>query len=237
MQVKHLRQAQQAGIGVLDFGDFFCAMQGRYDKRSNKSMLRSEHQVDDYLDSLISTATDFFDPYSKNIIMIAHGNHETGIMKNHETDLIKRLCKSFSNPVFPMGYSGWVQFAFKSKGKTEIKKLWFIHGYGGGGPVTKGTIQTNRRAAYLNADIVVTGHIHESWTLDIPRLECTNDGRVIHKEQVHVQIPTYKDEYSDGHGGWHIETGKPPKPVGATWLVFSKEDADAPIVVDTRKAR
>ena len=237
LQEKHLQQAQEKGVGVLDFGDFFCAMQGRYDKRSNKSKLRKEHQTDDYLDSLISTAVDFFDPYSKNLIMISHGNHETAILKNHETDLTKRLCRGLSNPVFNMGYSGWVIFAFKHKGHTELKKLWYIHGYGGGGPVTKGVIQTNRRASYVSADLIVTGHIHESWALDVPRIECSNDGRVIHKEQLHVQVPTYKDEYADGHEGWHIETGKPPKPVGATWLVFSKEDADAPIVLDVRKAR
>jgi len=35
---------------------------------------------------------------------------------------------------------------------------------------------------------------------------------------VQVKLPTYKDEYGKGEGGWHIETGKPPKPLGAYWL-------------------
>jgi hypothetical protein len=32
---------------------------------------------------------------------------------------------------------------------------------------------------------------------------------------------TYKEEYGAGEGGWHIETGKPPKPLGAWWLRFT----------------
>ena len=39
-----------------------------------------------------------------------------------------------------------------------------------------------------------------------------------HHVQTHVCIPTYKEEFKDGHGGRHVERGAPPKPIGATWL-------------------
>jgi hypothetical protein len=33
-----------------------------------------------------------------------------------------------------------------------------------------------------------------------------------------VRTPGYKEEYQDGYGGFHVERGAPPKPVGAAWL-------------------
>ena len=61
-------------------------MQGKYDPRSSKDDLRPEHQGSNYLDSLVNTAADFFEPYAKNLIMIARGNHEAAILKRQETD-------------------------------------------------------------------------------------------------------------------------------------------------------
>lgn len=33
-----------------------------------------------------------------------------------------------------------------------------------------------------------------------------------------IRTSTYKNDYRDGSSGWHVETGKPPKPIGAVWL-------------------
>ncbi len=35
-----------------------------------------------------------------------------------------------------------------------------------------------------------------------------------------VRTPAYKEEYNDGKGGWHVERGAPPKPLGGRWLVL-----------------
>ena len=43
-------------------------------------------------------------------------------------------------------------------------------------------------------------------------------GVLYQRTQYHVRLPTYKNEYKDGYGGWHIETGKPPKPIGGMWM-------------------
>jgi hypothetical protein len=32
---------------------------------------------------------------------------------------------------------------------------------------------------------------------------------------------TYKEEYGVGAGGWHVERGAPPKPLGGRILTFS----------------
>lgn len=231
---KHLNQAQEKNAKVFVFGDLFCAMQGKYDKRSSKSDILPEHQNGNYLDSLVDTAFDFCEPYAENIALITPGNHETAIQKRHETDLTKRLMEKIENKnpsAFYSTYSGWVIFKFEhsSGGKVRTKKLFYHHGYGGGGPVTKGVIQTNRKAIYLpDADIVVTGHVHERWNLDLMRERIKSNGNPYIDYQRHIQLPTYKEEYL-AHKGWHVERGAPPKPTGGCWLKMFIEDGELKI--------
>jgi hypothetical protein len=68
------------------------------------------------------------------------------------------------------------------------------------------------------------------------RKELMDSGRIALKQQAHLRIPTYKDEYRDGFSGWHIETGKSPKPLGAYWLKIELSK-NYDIVFDFIKAR
>ena len=241
LQKKHLNLAKRRGAGIIDVGDLFCAMQGKADPRGDKSSVRPMHQRGDYFDSLVQTAADFFEPFAHNFILIGRGNHEQKILERRETDLIARLAKELNtrtgSHIQSGGYTGWVIFKFEGADYDLFKKMWYFHGHGGGGPVTKGVIQTNRRAVYLpDADFVISGHIHEDWNVSLSRARCLNDGTTFLDEQEHVQIPTYKDEYDDGYDGWHVETGKPPKPIGAVWLRFRRK-GKGPIEYDFHKAR
>ena len=226
LQIEHLKEAMARKAVVIDAGDLFCAMQGKYDPRSSKSDVRPEHQVNGYLDALVETAADFFAPYASNIALVAAGNHEANIKKRHETDLTERFCatvKSLSGEtIYNGGYSGFVRFKIRQGGRTQGRNvtLHYSHGYGGGGPVTKGIIQTARKATYLpDADIVISGHVHESWQIELMRVR-VGRSKIFHDTQTHICVPTYKEEYGTGFGGWHVERGAPPKPIGAVWLRF-----------------
>lgn len=227
MEKRHLEQAREMGAGVMDFGDLFCAMQGKYDKRSSKSDLRPEHQNGRYLDSLVDTAAEFYRPYADLFAVIGTGNHETSIKQRHETCLTSRLVdrlKTFGSPVVQGGYSGWIVFSFTRDGVSHKSiKLWYDHGYGGGGPVTKDIIQASRRAVYLpDADIVVSGHTHDRWIFPIERERITQQMKRSRDTQTHVKIPSYKDSWRP-EGNWEKERGMPPKPVGAIWLEFTQD--------------
>lgn len=214
---RHLDIAKERGAGVLVFGDFFCAMQGKYDKRADKSALRPEHQGGNYLDLLVDTAADYFAPYVDIVVMMGDGNHETAIRNHLETDLLARLCEKIGAQ--HMGYSGFVRFMFEAAagGNRSSRRLYWHHGYGGGGPVTKGVIGTNRRASYVDADLFASGHIHESTIVENTVLRLSDSGVEQLITQLHIQLPTYKQEF-DLRGGFHIERGRPPKPLGA-WLL------------------
>jgi hypothetical protein len=229
--IQHLDEARERDAPVLDNGDFFCAMQGRWDKRANKNDLRPEHQKGDYLDALVTTADEYLGPYADLLTVRGQGNHETGILKHHETNLTDRLVQLLKrkNPAVALGgYSGFIVFRIRyNDSRTRPFKLFYHHGYGGGGPVTRGTIQTNRMAVFLaDADLVWTGHTHDTWTMPIARVRLNQDCTAIeHTRQEHIRTAGYKEEYGDGWGGWHIERGGPPKPVGAVWLRFRYDNA------------
>lgn len=235
LQKKHLDQARERNAKVLDFGDLFCVMQGKYDRRASKSNVRPEHQTDNYLDAVVNTAVDWFSPYADMFALVSEGNHESAIRRNHETDLIERFVSALNyknGTHLTRGlYTGWVRFRFKRlssgvRGTSRILNLNYTHGYGGGGPVTKGVIQANRKAVYLpDADFCVSGHIHEHWLMTQPRERLSKLGKLYIDEQVHVCLPTYKEEYLMGQD-FHRERGRPPKPLGAYWIRFFMERDD-----------
>lgn len=231
---KHLDQAVERNALIIDNGDLFCSMQGKYDKRSSKDAMRPEHQNGNYLDRLVETAADFYSPYADNWLLFGQGNHETKILQNHETNLTERLVerinvaqekKKKTHRVFMGGYGGWVRFQFERARHRSTRTLYHYHGTGGGGPVTRGTIQTNRLAVYNpDADVIFTGHTHDEWCLTIARQRLTTNGIPYHDEQLHIRAPGYKDSWGDGYAGWEVERGLAPRPIGSAWLRLVNEE-------------
>lgn len=226
LERKHLDQAKERNAGIIDAGDLFCAMQGKFDKRADKSALRPEHQSGDYLDRLVKTAADFYEPYAHNFLLIGRGNHETAIHKRAETDLTERLVERLNDrtksKIQAGGYGGWVKFCFTSnKTKRDSRNLYYYHGTGGGGPVTRGVIQTNRLAVFTpDADFTLTGHTHDEWYVPIQRHRISERGDLYQDEQLHIRTPGYKDAWTDSYAGWEVEKMLGPKPIGAAWLRF-----------------
>jgi len=227
LQLEHLNEAKKRGALIIDCGDLFCAMQGKYDKRSSKASVRPEHQVDNYLDAIVSGAAKFFKPYRDNFLCIGVGNHESSVKINQETDLVERLLSLMNagskNEVYNGHYTGWVKFCFlRGRHNCGVRtksscNLHYYHGFGGGSGVDK----DKNRAAYLpDADIVVSGHNHQSWVYEHSRVRFTDRCLINHDIQTHIKLPTYKEEYGQGEGGWHVETGKSSRPQGAWWLRF-----------------
>ena len=221
---EHLDLALERNAPVISAGDFFCAMQGKYDKRSSKKDIRPEHMTGDYLDALVRTAAVWLEPYKHLLTVRGVGNHESAIQKNHETDLTERLCerlRAAGGIARRGGYSGFLRFQLSTCGRTSAQKLWYFHGSGGGGPVTRGVIQTNRQAVYVaDADFVFTGHTHDSFLMPIERIRLAQNDKIEQFRQTHIKGAGYKEEFRDGYGGWHVERGGPPKPTGAWWMRF-----------------
>lgn len=227
MQKRHLELAKDGGWPVVDIGDLFCGMQGKFDPRSTrKALLACLNEQEEYLDALVDYAERLLLPYADCFAMLGLGNHETSQLRRHETHLLQRLVKRFQGAgshVVMGGYAGWLRLLFEAGTGSARKSvnIRYTHGSGGNAPVTKGTIQTNRRAVvYPDANIVLSGHTHEQWTVPLARLRINDCCREYRDEQLHVQIPSYKDEMTCQPHGWAVEKGFSPKPTGAMWLKF-----------------
>jgi hypothetical protein len=224
---KHMQEAVEEGAPIIKGGDTFCAMQGRYDPRRARNGVRPEHDHPDYIDRIVSGYAEFAKFAAPNIAFMGRGNHELGVLKNIETDLIERTAERLrmeGSNLQTGGIGGWIICVIRITKTAKLSlPIFYHHGYGGGGPVTKGVIQSNRRATYIpDAQVVIGGHVHEEWSLTMCRDRInTATGRTYLDEQVHICSPTYKQEYDPVNSSWHSLNGRPPKPMGGTWLELS----------------
>lgn len=224
LQLRHLDQAKERNAKVIDIGDFFCAMQGKYDPRGTKSDVRPEHNRDDYLDALVESALAMFLPYSSLFLLIGKGNHELALLKRLETDLTKRLVSGLNATGANIelgGYRGWIRLLFRCGTFVQTINIYYTHGANSNAPVTKGILQTGRRSVFLpDADIILSGHIHESWCFPLYRARLSQKDREYMDKQLHIQLPTYKDEFFGKQSNFHHINSRPPKPIGGWWLKF-----------------
>jgi len=222
LEKQHLDKALELNAGIIDAGDLHCAMQGKYDKRSSKSAIREEHMEGNYLDRLVETAADFYEPYAKNWIVMGAGNHEESIRQHHETDLNQRLIgvlndRTKSNIQF--GYTqGYVKFiVYKPNGRTiETKKLFYLHGHGGGGIMSFDTLQCRRLLSKHRADAYIFGHTHQPWCIPFTQDDITPRGTWIERPVTVCKLPSYKSP--PRMRGWEANKGFSTMPVGCAWL-------------------
>lgn len=227
LEIDHLDYALEKSATILRFGDTFDAMQGSKDRRGRKSDLLPELQPSgsddyEYFDKLVNYHAERLGPYAPNIAIEAEGNHETAIKAHNETNLTRRLVDELNafwdGNVVCGPYEGWILFRLKwHKTKRQTIKLFYTHGSGGSAPVTRGAIQTNRRQDYIHgADIIVSGHIHNTWWIPRPRQRVTNQGRVHVDNCHHISLGGYKRR-----GSWEVEKGFSPEQPGAMMLWFT----------------
>ncbi|MEI7584624.1 metallophosphoesterase [Runella sp.] len=237
---KHLDEALAGGHDVIINGDMFCLMQGAFDPRKSKSDILPEHNHANYFDAIVNTAVEWFTPYAHLIKVIGYGNHETSILKRQETDIIERFVTLLNykcgSAVAVGGYGGWVIWQFRPYQKsnnTKQFKLKYFHGSGGGGPVTRGTIQHNRMQVFVEgADAIWMGHVHEDYEMTYTSEYLSHVNTVKQRNILMIRTPTYKEEYGDGSKGWHVERGATPKPLGGRWLILSPQNKDGTITVN-----
>ncbi len=215
----HHEEALERNAGIIDFGDFFDVMGGKYDPRSGKADIRPEYCKGSYFDAVVNDAASYLQRYKDNIIMIAEGNHEISIQNRQEINLTDRLIEKINPNIIKGKYTGWLRFQFEHEagGSRVGKTMYYTHGSGGNAPVTRGVLQTARRQDFIDADILVSGHIHTEFALSRPRIKLNDQGNQVIYEQEHIQLGTYKDSTN---GQWENMKGFAPPSLGGRWLRF-----------------
>lgn len=235
---EHHDLAKQRNAPIVKVGDIFCAMQGKWDPRSDQNQLRPELRGNHYLDLLVDFHEKFYGPYAENIALACYGNHETSISKRHQTDLLQRLVdrlRQLGSQCLTGGYAGFIRIQFVM-GKSQIapsasRDLYYHHGFGGGGEVTRGMIDNNRVRSMAVADIVVQGHIHRK-NFDQNEIHMLDhSGNAVQRDQYFLRCGSYKDE--SGPSGYHVENGRGPRPKGGWWLKFEVHRFSDQVTVKT----
>ena len=236
---KLLKTAREHVAPVVFLGDIFDAMQGPRDPRGEKGSTKKEHEGRDYFDRLVDTAADTFEPFAHSIVYMGTGNHETSVMKHYGTNLIERLAKELRSRtgamIVPAGYRGWIRFMFQYyQNRRASRAMYWCHGTGGGGVMTFGTLAVRRRSGVVpDADIVVSGHTHEDFSLRIGRYRLSHEGTEYRDDQLHISVPSLKDSQTGKPFSWEGDKELPPKPTGAYWLTFtiSEQQDENPLIV------
>ena len=229
---KDLDHCLKNDIKILGIGDWGCLMQGRGDRRGNKSDIRPEHNNSRYLDSVVETMVEYFSPYAHLIQVVGYGNHETSIIKYQETDVLARFVDlmNYKNgtQIHTGGYGGWFCVRMGKGTKWVNFKIKYFHGSGGGGIVTQGAINLTRALGKMEgADVYCMGHIHENSARVNVRETLKNSpihGFEIYHQEIHMMVcGCYKEEWNGGHSGWHVERGAGIKPIGGRILELRME--------------
>lgn len=225
--------AEEAAIFVL--GDVFDAMQGLGDRRGSKTDLAARYVGrEDYLVALVEDVSEFLTPYAANIVLILQGNHESSAAKHygiHLEHLLAYELRKHGSPVVTPGYQTYaaLQFIWNSQGTRCNIPFWLTHGSGGGGPVTKGTIQAQRRAVtYPDARFVVSGHVHNSYFVAHEQHRLTGQLRPFDTEQEHYVVGAWKNEHASG-SGWWVERGGNPRLPSAWRASFWRASGENPV--------
>jgi len=215
---RSLDRALEEDAAIIIGGDWFDAMQGKFDPRRNLDELRPEYRCEKYFDVVVEDSAEFLKPYARNIIAVTQGNHELAVRKNSNTDLCDRLVfhlRLAGSRAVTGKWKGWFRFRFSVKGHYSSLKMYYAHSAAGANaPVTRGVIATNRQAVYEpDADIVWNGHTHTAYLVPIVRDRLSNKGRVYQDIGWYVRTPGYKRDWQEDDS-FIAQKGFGPQPVG-----------------------
>jgi UDP-2,3-diacylglucosamine pyrophosphatase LpxH len=241
----HLEEITKANGKAFIFGDLMDVMGSFGDRRLQREdvdpIFISKGRS--YLDAVVDHAIEFLRPYAKNIALISRGNHESAIMKYHNTDVILRIVTALNMlpgvDIKMGGYKGWICFSFYRNNKTEsCGSYWmhYHHGFGGSAPRTKGVLAIDTEVArYPKARMLVRGHTHQKWYYSSKmREQITERGRVFSDCVFYIQMGSYKDSVVGETDGWEVEKNFEPTKMGGWFVDFEVKTNDGLIHITER---
>jgi len=224
----HLDKALQEDALIIIGGDWYDAMQGKFDSRRNMNELRPEYRTEKYYDVVVDDSVKFLQPYAKNILAVLQGNHELSVRRNSNTDLTDRLTfalRSFGSQAVTGNWNGWIKFILKVYHSTSSVKLYYSHnGASGQSPVTRGVLSINKQATYEpDADIVWNGHTHTAYIMPVARERLSSHGDPYYDIAWYVRTPGYKRDWEIADG-YVAQKGLGPQPIGCAKINIYKEE-------------
>lgn len=237
--LRDLSAARRVNARILVNGDLFDAICPK-DKRWTPTCVRkSLRGKDDIFEACTDYAAKIFEPYCDLIDVIGIGNHERTWIKWHYADPVAAVIKKLNDTLKAQknkhriahgGVAGYILTRFvlpnaNTGHKNTIQhKLLYFHGAGGESPVTKGTIDINRKAANFEYDCVTFGHKHNRLFVDDVVLCVSNSGRLRYRETKAIPTGSYVKNWiktpqeTPLSYNYSEDWAAPPKPLGGMFL-------------------
>ena len=229
--VRDLEAAKAHGARVLINGDVFDCI-GSKDKRFDLAVLHpSVSRQKDLARAIVAMATELLMPYAKIIDVMGIGNHEETWVQFNYNDPVRALIDALNREgahIRHGSFWGYIKTSFVVEGyrKRPKHKLLYLHGTGGDSPVTKGTIDFNRKGRNWVYDALTFGHKHNLVCSVDQMADVSDAGRYTERRQLNLQTGSYyrnyrqltQDEVLDY--SYAAKAAHPPKPLGGVFLIM-----------------
>ncbi|SIO37527.1 hypothetical protein SAMN05444166_4198 [Singulisphaera sp. GP187] len=234
--VRQLQRAKDVGARVLINGDMFDAI-GPKDRRFDLSVLHPlVARKKDLAKAIVDMAMEILMPFKDIIDIIGIGNHEETWINYGYNDPVRRVLEELAREGGKAKHGsfwGYIKTSFVVPGhrKRPKHKLLYLHGTGGDSPVTKGTIDFNRKGRNWVYDCLTFGHKHNMVCAADQIADVSDKGRYVERRQLNLQTASYyrnyrqlkDDEVLDQ--SYAARSAHPPKPIGGVFLCL-RPDSD-----------
>lgn len=229
--IRDLEEAKRIGARVLLNGDIFDAI-GPKDKRFQLGSLHPDVSNNkDLTKAIVDMAVELLMPYKSIIDLIGIGNHEETWINYGYNDPVRRVIEELNRAggkVKHGSFWGYVKTSFKVDDHRQrpTHKLLYLHGTGGDSPVTKGTIDFNRKGRNWAYDCLTFGHKHNIVCGVDQIADVSPRGKYREKRQLNLQTGSYYQNYrqlgDDEVLDYSYAASKahPPKPIGGLVLIM-----------------
>lgn len=229
--VSDLATIKRWGGKAIINGDVFDAICPT-DKRYDAGVLHpSLHGKKDLAKAIVDLGFDLLQPYKDVIDIMGIGNHEEAWIKYNHGDPVRALIERLNADgasIVHGGFWGYIHTKFIIKGvrARPLHRTLYLHGTGGDSPVTKGTIDFNRKGRNWGYDCITFGHKHNDVDVIEAIAEVTEDGIYRERRQLQLQTASYYRNYRQLKAGEELDQsyaaskGHPPKPMGGKFLIL-----------------
>ena len=174
-------------------------------------------------------AMEILSPFRDIIDVMGIGNHEETWINYGYNDPVRRLIEELNRAggnVKHGSFWGYINTRFAVEGfrKRPRHKLLYLHGTGGDSPVTKGTIDFNRKGRNWVYDCLTFGHKHNLVCGVDQMADVTDAGKYTERRQLNLQTGSYYRNYrqlTDAEVldySYAARSAHPPKPMGGIFL-------------------
>ena len=244
--VADFERAKACGARILINGDVFDCI-GATDKRFDLTCLHpSICREKDLAAAIVSMAKKLLWPYRKLIDIIGVGNHEETWIRYNGSDPVRRLIEELTSEndceIAHGSFWGFIRttFLLDDNHRRPRHDLLYYHGTGGDSPVTKGTIDFNRKGRNWKYDTLTFGHKHNLVAAADQIAEISDSGKYGERRQLNLQTGAYYRNYRELgdnevlNQSYAARNAHPPKPIGGLFLIL-RPQFDANGVLEVRQ--